>query len=409
MCAVSTPAGKKEVSRNVLGIFIVGHGSRELSSSTEFETFVEGYRKLHPEYEICIGYVELAEPAFKTALLEFAKTRNRILIFPLFLFASNHVKNDIPLILSDLKEKFPNHRFVSAMPLGIHENIINLLSIRSKESNIFKEDSQSKTGVIVVSRGASDADSNGNFYKAVRFFEESNSFLFVKPSFIGITKPLLHESIEMSVKLRPDRLLILPYFLFNGKLIQKIYHITKEYSLKYPWIKIETASHFGPDPILYPILDERISQALSGKEALPCDNCEYRVSIPGLKNKVGGLNSLLWSMRHLETHTQSAPHEFPHRNLIKHVYICESTDCANKGSISLIHRFRSCIKKHGKQTDFRVSKSSCLGRCGEGPTLVVYPDGIWYQRVNENDAEEIVTEHLFNDRLVARLVDNIMQ
>ncbi len=70
------------------------------------------------------GYVELAEPVFKTALLEFAKTQNRILIFPLFLFASNHVKNDIPLILSDLKEKFPNHRFISAMPLGIHENII---------------------------------------------------------------------------------------------------------------------------------------------------------------------------------------------------------------------------------------------------------------------------------------------
>ncbi|EMN44611.1 sirohydrochlorin cobaltochelatase-like protein [Leptospira weilii str. LNT 1234] len=56
--------------------------------------------------------------------MEFAKTKNRILIFPLFLFASNHVKNEIPLILSDLKEKFPNHRFISAMPLGIHENII---------------------------------------------------------------------------------------------------------------------------------------------------------------------------------------------------------------------------------------------------------------------------------------------
>ncbi|WP_061206419.1 CbiX/SirB N-terminal domain-containing protein [Leptospira santarosai] len=402
MCTVD----KKE---DVLGILIVGHGSRETCSGSEFETFAEGFRKLHPEYEINIGYVELAKPDLKTALREFAKTRRRILIFPLFLFASNHVKNDIPLILSDLKEEFPNHRFIPAMPLGIHENIIKLLSIRSENRDLSKEEHRSKTGVIVVGRGASDADSNGNFYKAVRLFEESNSFFFVKPSFIGITKPLLSESIEMSVKLRPDRLLILPYFLFNGKLIQQISHIAKEYSLKYPWIKIEVASHFGPDPILYPILDERISQALSGKEPLPCDNCEYRVSIPGLKNKVGGLNSLLWSMRHSKTHTQAAPHEFPHKNLIKHVYICESTDCASKGSISLIHRIRSHIKKHGRQTDFRISKSSCLGRCGEGPALVVYPDGIWYQRVNANDAEEIVTEHLFNDRLVARLVDNIMQ
>ncbi|TGM98368.1 CbiX/SirB N-terminal domain-containing protein [Leptospira yasudae] len=394
---------------NGLGILIVGHGSREASSSEEFETFVEGYRRLHPESEIRIAYVELARPDLKTALREFASTRTKILIVPLFLFASGHVKNDIPLILSDLKEEFPSHKWITALPLGIHSNIIKLLSIRSRTFEHFKEESVSKTAVIVVGRGASDADANGDFYKAVRFFEEANSFLFVKPCFIGITNPLLHESIEMAVKLRPERLLILPYFLFDGKLIQKISHIAGEYSQSHPWIRIEVTPHFGPDPILYPILDERISQALSGKVALPCDHCEYRVSIPGLKNKVGGLNSLLWSMRHLETHTQAAPHEFPHRNLKKHIYVCENVDCASKGSISLIHRLRSAIKKHGRQTDFRVSKSSCLGRCGEGPAVVVYPDGIWYQKVDENDAEELVAEHLFNDRLVSRLVDNIMQ
>ncbi|EQA55477.1 CbiX/SirB N-terminal domain-containing protein [Leptospira kmetyi] len=389
------------------GILIVGHGSREVSSKMEFETFVREYAKTRPTNEIRIGYVELAEPDLKTSLRQFAKTHSKILILPLFLFASGHVKNDIPLILSDLKIEFPFHEFIVSMPLNIHENIIKLLNIRSAEK--IPTEIQSKTGVIVVGRGASDADSNGDFCKAVRFFEESNSFLFVKPSFIGITKPLLSESLEMSVKLRPERILILPYFLFDGKLIQKISHIAEEYSEKYPWIKIGTAGHFGPDPILFPILDDRISSALSGKGKLPCDNCEYRVSIPGLKNKVGGLDSLLWSMRHLETHTQAAPHEFPHRNLKKHIYVCENVDCASKGSISLINQIRSSIKKHGRQTDFRVSRSSCLGRCGEGPTVVVYPDGIWYQRVNESDAEELVAEHLLNDRLVSRLVDNIMQ
>ena len=50
-----------------------------------------------------------------------------------------------------------------------------------------------------------------------------------------------------------------------------------------------------------------------------------------------------------------------------------------------------------------------MGRCGEGPTLVVYPDGVWYRGVHADDAEELVREHLLGDRLVARLVDNIMQ
>jgi (2Fe-2S) ferredoxin len=50
-----------------------------------------------------------------------------------------------------------------------------------------------------------------------------------------------------------------------------------------------------------------------------------------------------------------------------------------------------------------------MGRCGEGPTVAVYPDGIWYRGVKETDAKELVEEHLLGDRLVSRLVDNIMQ
>ena len=43
---------------------------------------------------------------------------------------------------------------------------------------------------------------------------------------------------------------------------------------------------------------------------------------------------------------------------------------------------------------------SCMGRCGEGPTVVVYPDGIWYRGVVAADADELVQEHLLGDRLV---------
>jgi (2Fe-2S) ferredoxin len=50
-----------------------------------------------------------------------------------------------------------------------------------------------------------------------------------------------------------------------------------------------------------------------------------------------------------------------------------------------------------------------MGRCGEGPTVAVYPDGIWYRAVRAADAGDLVTEHLLGDRLVSRLVDSVMQ
>jgi sirohydrochlorin cobaltochelatase len=39
----------------------------------------------------------------------------------------------------------------------------------------------------------------------------------------------------------------------------------------------------------------------------------------------------------------------------------------------------------------------------------VYPDGIWYRGVTRDDVEVLLEDHLLGDRLVARLVDNIMQ
>jgi (2Fe-2S) ferredoxin len=91
------------------------------------------------------------------------------------------------------------------------------------------------------------------------------------------------------------------------------------------------------------------------------------------------------------------------------VLVCGNVDCADGGSIPLIDALRRALKDAGRQDDIRVTRTSCMGRCGEGPTVAVYPDGIWYRKVRPEDAEEVVREHLLADRLVGRLVDNIMQ
>jgi (2Fe-2S) ferredoxin len=50
-----------------------------------------------------------------------------------------------------------------------------------------------------------------------------------------------------------------------------------------------------------------------------------------------------------------------------------------------------------------VSESRCLGRCEYGPVAVVYPDNIWYQYIDEEDIDEIITEHLVGGKVVRRL------
>ncbi len=52
----------------------------------------------------------------------------------------------------------------------------------------------------------------------------------------------------------------------------------------------------------------------------------------------------------------------------------------------------------------RVNKAGCLDRCAAGPVAVVYPEGVWYSYVDEQDIEEIVTSHLRDGVVVERLL-----
>jgi len=51
----------------------------------------------------------------------------------------------------------------------------------------------------------------------------------------------------------------------------------------------------------------------------------------------------------------------------------------------------------------RVNNAGCLDRCEQGPVLVVYPEGIWYSYVDKEDLDEIIEQHLCQDRVVERL------
>lgn len=50
-----------------------------------------------------------------------------------------------------------------------------------------------------------------------------------------------------------------------------------------------------------------------------------------------------------------------------------------------------------------VSESRCLGRCESGPVAVVYPDSVWYQYIDEQDIDEIISQHLLRGQVVERL------
>jgi (2Fe-2S) ferredoxin len=201
---------------------------------------------------------------------------------------------------------------------------------------------------------------------------------------------------------------VLPYLLFGGRLIQQLSALAEGFSKTHPWIRTTVAPHLGCDDRLVDVVDQRARDALAGAHVLPCDTCQYRVALPGLTNQVGGLRALLYSVRHTLTHSQATMPLHTHRPLKKHVLVCGNADCVERGSIGVLDAFRRELKRRGSARSIRVTRTSCMGRCGEGPTVAVYPDGVWYRGVQQPDTDEIVREHLLGDRLVERLVGDIL-
>jgi sirohydrochlorin ferrochelatase/(2Fe-2S) ferredoxin len=390
------------------GVLIVGHGSRDLNANVEFEALVAAYRAGRPDLTVAHGYIELAQPSVITALRELAQQVERVVVLPLFLFAAGHVKNDIPLAVAQVGKEFPSTPVVVARALGVHPALVDLAYERAKPELDGARDLL-KTAVIVVGRGSSDPDANADFCKVARLFAEGRELGWVLPSFIGITRPTLVETAELVARVRPERIVVVPYFLFGGRLINKISEHVTAFRARYPWIKIEQAGYLGGDERLFHLIDERLNETLTGTHPLPCDTCQYRVPVSGVTDKVGGIKALLWSLRHTFTHAQAMPHVHAHRPLTKHVLVCTNADCADRGSLQLLAELRRLIKEEGRHADIKVTRTLCMGRCGEGPTVAVYPDGIWYRGVTPADAQELVDEHLLADRLVGRLIDNIMQ
>jgi sirohydrochlorin cobaltochelatase len=389
-------------------VLLVGHGSRDPEGQRELLELVEAYRAARPQHDVTHACVELQPPALATALSEVGARAGDapVICVPLFLFAAGHVKNDLPLALAAARQRHPRVRFVAAEALGVSPQLLELAAARA---HIDSPTPPEKTALCVVGRGASDPDANADFYKIARLLGEGRGFAWVQPSFIGIAKPLFEDAVEMCARVRPEHILVAPYFLFAGRLLDRLATQVDAFRARYPWIRVTLAPHLGVDERLFRLIDERVAGALGGARPLPCDTCQYRAPVGGVVDKVGGLRALLYSLRHAFTHTQAMPHVHAHKPLSKHVLVCTNADCAARGSVGLLGDLRRRIRAANRHHDVRVTRTGCMGRCGEGPTVAVYPDGVWYRGVKSEDAEELVREHLLADRLVARLVDQIMQ
>ena len=87
----------------------------------------------------------------------------------------------------------------------------------------------------------------------------------------------------------------------------------------------------------------------------------------------------------------------------RHLIACDDDDCCKHGGGRAL--LKSAREELGKESrTVKCSTVSCLGLCKEGPVLIVYPDGVWYQCEDKQDLKKIVDKHLIGGKIAKKQV-----
>ena len=137
---------------------------------------------------------------------------------------------------------------------------------------------------MVIGRGASDPDANGNVAKIARLLHEGLGFGWCEVGYSGVTFPLVEPCLQHAAKLGYKRIVVFPYFLFSGILIDRIYGFTDQVAAQHPEIEFLKAGYLGDHVDVLRTFAERVIEQDSATPPPNCGLCAYREQVLALED-----------------------------------------------------------------------------------------------------------------------------
>ncbi|MBY0549439.1 MAG: precorrin-8X methylmutase [Candidatus Obscuribacterales bacterium] len=270
-------------------IVLAGHGSRDKDGVREFEELV-ALMKTSTATPISTGYLEFAKPTITEAVQERIDSGSTsIVVVPALLAAATHAKNDMPSELLLLRESFPQANIKFAAPMDLHASLLDLCRRRIIEAESASQRivARKDTCLVIVGRGTSDPDANGDVAKLCRMMEEGMGFGASFVCFSGTAAPLVSDGLKSAAKLGKTRIIVLPYLLFDGVLVKRIMAAADDLACDHPDLEVLKAGYLGVDNAIVDVLLERAREGWEGKANMNCSLCKYRVQIVGYERQKG--------------------------------------------------------------------------------------------------------------------------
>ena len=310
-------------------LLMIGHGTRDEDGRQAFLDFAQAYQALDTSRPVLPCFLELTGPTIQEGVDQcVAQGYTELSVLPILLFAARHNKFDVTNELDRARAKHPQVKFHYGRHFGITPGILELWRDRlaaldhspkeqqvnnlgAKSSNLHLPTSRQDTVLLFVGRGSSDPDANGDVYKMARILWEGSGYQTIETCFIGITHPRLEEGFRRARLYQPKRIIVLPYFLFTGALVKKIFDITAQQQEQHPEISMTCLPEMGIQSQLLSVLREREIETQLGQVQMNCEMCKFRLAAVGKGTAQGHSHDHNHSHGHHHDHHHHHAHPAP--------------------------------------------------------------------------------------------------
>ncbi|WP_041243965.1 sirohydrochlorin chelatase [Gloeobacter kilaueensis] len=239
-------------------VFLCGHGSSDQRSQRAFASLVERFRR-YSHFRIVSGTLEYAERLLDEQIAIEAVPGERFVLLPLFLAPGMHVEEDLGEALERARRSHPQVRFLRTPSLGEHEWMETLLSERARQ---WPGKIDEHTAVVILAHGSRREEANRLVQDMADGVWENlggplvtAAFWKVQPDLRSTLRELSHSSIR--------RVLLLPYFLFEGSLTDRVAWEVERLAGEFTKLDLQLDTVLGPDNRLLPLMQDLVESSLA--------------------------------------------------------------------------------------------------------------------------------------------------
>ena len=262
-------------------LVLIGHGSRSSQSGQEMLTLADHVSRALPSVVVEVGFLEMTDPPAGAVIDEVVgRGCESVTVLPLVLLGAGHAKSDVPAVVRSARDRHPSVSIIMGSPLGVSRLPVSLLGQAVVEAG------GGGLPLLVVARGTSDPDANGDAHKAARLVAEWAGCGFVHVGFSGVTGPSVLDAAAVFDRLGYQEVAVAWWYLCHGRLIERGRDELARFAADRRMTFLD-AGYLGPDRRLVPLVVDRYREALAGHPRVNCDVCSYRSPWPGREERVG--------------------------------------------------------------------------------------------------------------------------